>query len=197
MIRFRKERFRRVPVMEVALTRPTRTLASYSPQQKVTFKPDAARKIKFCTNEAVMCMKTNKTTTYCPEKRWTFPTIRAQLSDNLDQRNTKLTGVVVIGGSNRRRGARPAIRANATTRTSQTARQNTDAAMTPLRAAPWSVRQLTDSTPPFFSDLKPASEWLGRRRRAAAVQGAFGISNAVSHANSVAPRPDAQSEHEE
>ena len=57
-----------MPNMEVDLTPRARPLASDSPEQNVSFAPIHARKIKFYTTEAAMCMKTQRAWTNCPRK---------------------------------------------------------------------------------------------------------------------------------
>ena len=88
--------------MNVPLTRPSRLLARYFSQQKVTFKAIPTRKIKFCTSEACMCMKTKEVETICPERSGHFRQFGRQLSDILAAASAKQRSNFLIGCVNDR-----------------------------------------------------------------------------------------------
>ena len=96
--------------MNIPLARPARLLARYFSQQKVTFRGIPARKIKFCTSEAYICMKTKGAETICPEISGHFRQFGRQLSDILATASAKQRSDFLIGGAddrNKRCAAKP------------------------------------------------------------------------------------------
>ncbi len=100
VIRRRDERSRRMPSMEAVLTHPTRPSANSSLVQKISFEPNPAQKIKNCTTEAGMCMKTKKVKTTCPEKSGHYRQSRQQLSDIASASKRKERAVVRVRAQN-------------------------------------------------------------------------------------------------